>query len=136
MLWLGAGVDAADGELRLERQWLPPFRRTLGLRWNPDRSRGVIEAIRTVHRQMTEITGGTSGPDLGWRLSRHLLTLHPLGGCCMGANAASGVVDHLGGVFGYPHLYVVDGATIPAPIGRNPSHTIAALAERTAAHVQ
>ena len=27
MLWLGAGVDAGDGELRLDRHWLPPFRR-------------------------------------------------------------------------------------------------------------
>ena len=35
MLWLGAGVDAADGELRLDRSWLPPFRRTLDLEWNP-----------------------------------------------------------------------------------------------------
>ena len=33
MLWLGAGVDAADGELRLDRSWLPPFRRTLDLDW-------------------------------------------------------------------------------------------------------
>jgi choline dehydrogenase-like flavoprotein len=35
-------------------------------------------------------------------------------------------------VFGYPNLYVVGGTTVPTPIGRNPSHTIAALAERIA----
>jgi len=64
------------------------------------------------------------------------LTLHPLGGCRMASDADSGVVDHLGRVFGYRNLYVVDGAIIPSPIGRNPSHTIAALAERIAEHVQ
>jgi cholesterol oxidase len=135
MLWLGAGVDAGDGELRLARQWRPPFRRTLDLRWNPDASRGVIEAIRATHAAMTAATGGKLRPDPGWQLLRNLVTLHPLGGCGIGTSAQSGVVDHLGQVFGYPGLHVVDGAIVPAPIGRNPSHTIAALAERVAAHV-
>jgi cholesterol oxidase len=136
MLWLGAGVDAGDGELRLDRSWLPPFRRTLDLRWRADRSRGVVEAIRALHRQMSEATGGRPGADLGWELFQSLLTLHPLGGCRMAATADTGVVNHLGQVFGYPNLYVVDGAIVPVPIGRNPSHTIAALAERIAAHIE
>jgi cholesterol oxidase len=136
MVWLGAGVDAGDGRLRLQRHRLSPSRRELALAWNPERSRGVIDAIVSVHRRMTEATGGRQGPDLGWELFRQLLTLHPLGGCRMAADPQSGVVDHLGRVFGYGNLYVVDGAIVPAPIGRNPSHTIAALAERIAEHVQ
>jgi cholesterol oxidase len=52
----------------------------------------------------------------------------------MGVGPDSAVVNHLGEVFGYPKLYVVDGSILPTPIGRNPSHTIAALAERIAAH--
>lgn len=134
MLWLGAGVDAGDGELRLDRRWLPPFRHDLELDWNPDASKGVVEAIQNVHRQMSEATGGKPGAGLGWQVFRSLLTLHPLGGCAMAATPETGVVDHLGRVFGYPNLYVVDGAIVPTPIGRNPSHTIAALAERIAAH--
>jgi cholesterol oxidase len=135
MLWLGAGVDAADGELRLDRSWLPPFRRSLDLEWSPERSQGVIDAIQTVHRRLTEATGGRPGSDLGWRLFRSLLTIHPLGGCRMAATPESGVVNHLGQVFGYPNLFVVDGAIVPTAIGRNPSQTIAALAEHIAAHV-
>ena len=64
-----------------------------------------------------------------------MVTLHPLGGCKMGATAETGVVNHLGQVFGYQHLYVVDGSIAPTATGRNPSHTIAAMAERIAAHV-
>jgi cholesterol oxidase len=135
MVWLGAGVDAGDGELRLDRTWLPPFRRTLQLRWSAERSRGVIESILAVHLRMTEATGGSPGSDFIWRVFRSLLTLHPLGGCRMATTPERGVVNHLGQVFGYPNLYVVDGAIVPAAIGRNPSHTIAALAERIAAHV-
>jgi hypothetical protein len=45
---------------------------------------------------------------------------------------ANGVVNHRGEVFGYPNLYVADGAIIPEAIGLNPSRTIAALAERIA----
>jgi cholesterol oxidase len=135
MLWLGAGVDAGDGTLTLDRRSLPPFRQQLELDWDPDASTGVIEAIRRTHREMSKATGGKPEGGLGWQVFRNLLTLHPLGGCAMGSTAEGGVVDHLGRVFGYPSLYVVDGAIVPTPIGRNPAHTIAALAERIAAHV-
>jgi cholesterol oxidase len=66
---------------------------------------------------------------------KSLLTLHPLGGCPIGASSSAGVVDHLGRVFGHPNLIVADGAIVPTPTVHNPSHTIAALAERIAAHV-
>jgi cholesterol oxidase len=85
---------------------------------------------------MTDATGGRSGLDLSWRVFESLLTLHPLGGCRMADTGQAGVVNHLGQVFGYPNLYVVDGAIVPTPLGRNPSHTIAALAERIVAHVK
>jgi cholesterol oxidase len=53
----------------------------------------------------------------------------------MGDSVDTGVVNHLGQVFGYPNLIVADGAIVPTSTGRNPSHTIAALAERVAAHI-
>jgi cholesterol oxidase len=51
----------------------------------------------------------------------------------MAEDAARGVTNHAGEVFGYRNLFVADGSVVPEAIGLNPSKTIAALAERTAA---
>ena len=84
---------------------------------------------------MTEATGGRFRvPTPDGRTSGRLY-LAPPRWVPHGVVCGGGVVDHLGQVFGYPDLHVVDGAIVPVPIGRNPSHTIAALAERIAAHV-
>jgi cholesterol oxidase len=57
-------------------------------------------------------------------------TAHVLGGCCMGRDAAEGVIDKDNRVFGYENMYVCDGSMISANPGVNPSLTIVALAER------
>lgn len=57
-------------------------------------------------------------------------TAHILGGCHMGSSADNGVIDTSHQVFGYPGLYVVDGAAVSANVGVNPALTITALAER------
>jgi cholesterol oxidase len=57
-------------------------------------------------------------------------TAHLLGGCCMGQDAATGVIDTRHRVFGYPGLFVIDGSAVSANPGVNPSLTITALAER------
>jgi cholesterol oxidase len=135
MVWLGAGRDAGDGEFRLKRRWLAPWRRTLRLNWDVERSTGVLRAIEAMHTDLTEATGGRPRSLPTWSLFKSLLTLHPLGGCPMDGSTTAGVVDHLGRVHGYRNLFVADGAIVPAPTVRNPSHTIAALAERIAAHL-
>src|SRR5437588_1650217 len=58
------------------------------------------------------------------------ITVHPLGGCSMGRDAAHGVVDSFGQVFGFPGLIIADGSVMPGPVGANPSLTIAAFAVR------
>jgi cholesterol oxidase len=113
-----------------------PNLRNLDLQWNPQHSKGVLAAILDMHRKVTQATGGRLREPPPGGPFENMVTLHPLGGCRMGANLESGVVNHLGQVFGYPQLYVVDGAIAPTATGRNPSHTIAAMAERIAAHVQ
>ena len=136
MVWLGAGMDAGDGQLSLKRRLFLPWLRDLDLQWNPQHSKGVLAAILDMHRKVTQATGGRLREPPPGGPFENMVTLHPLGGCRMGANVESGVVNHLGQVFGYPQLYVVDGAIAPTATGRNPSHTIAAMAERIAAHVQ
>lgn len=68
-----------------------------------------------------------------------LLTVHPLGGCPMGASALEGVVDDCGRVYdaapgklAHEGLVVLDGSIIPGSLGANPALTIAAVAKRAA----
>ena len=135
MVWLSAGQDAGDGQLVLKRRWFMPWKRVLNLLWEVEHSEDVLEAMNEMHRSLTEASGGRARVLPTWSLLKSLVTLHPLGGAPMGASAGTGIVDHLGRVHGYPNLIVADGAIVPTPTVRNPSHTIAALSERIAAHI-
>lgn len=55
---------------------------------------------------------------------------HFMGGVLPGDNAERGVTDPYSRLFGHPGLHVMDGSNIPVNLGRNPSLTIAAMAER------
>ncbi|HQX89594.1 MAG TPA: GMC family oxidoreductase [Moraxellaceae bacterium] len=57
---------------------------------------------------------------------------HPLGTCQMGVNEKFGVTDASLQVFGTEGLYVMDGSSVPGPLGVNPQVTIMALATRGA----
>ena len=57
-------------------------------------------------------------------------TAHILGGCVIGADEKTGVVDKRHRVFGYQNMMVVDGSVVSANPGVNPSLTITAMAER------
>jgi len=132
MPWFAQGIDAGDGRLYLGRTLLSPFKKRLKLDWNVETNAPLFNAISAMHAELSEATNGkplTVGTFL-WRWFKTLVTPHPLGGCNMGTSAQNGVVDHKGEVFGHEGLYVIDGAIVPKPIGRNPTRTIAALAER------
>lgn len=60
-------------------------------------------------------------------------TAHYIGGAVIGLDAQSGVVDPYHRLFGYDGLHVIDGSTIGANLGVNPSLTITAMAERAVA---
>ena len=62
-------------------------------------------------------------------------TAHFLGGCVIGDSPQTGVVDASNRAFGYENLLIVDGSTMPANPGVNPSLTITALAEHAMSRV-
>jgi cholesterol oxidase len=61
------------------------------------------------------------------------VTAHFVGGCPIGADERSGVIDGYHRVYGYDGLHIVDGSAITANLGVNPSLTITAQAERAMA---
>ena len=65
----------------------------------------------------------------------HFSSAHQVGSCRMADAAERGVVDAGGEVFGYPGLFVTDGAAVPSSLAVNTSLTILANAERIAARL-
>ncbi|MEE9383791.1 MAG: GMC family oxidoreductase [Nannocystaceae bacterium] len=130
---------------------------TVRLRWNgravldyPIRP-PLTEAFRAAHVALARLTlaGGaktahsTHTHPLQISTNRHLARLddapygahehyigsaHQMGGCAMGANKATSVVDSELRHHEIPNLFVVDGSVFPTALGVNPSETIYALA--------
>ncbi|MFF8838520.1 GMC oxidoreductase [Streptomyces sp. NPDC015130] len=88
----------------------------------------IPEATRAATLLAEEING-FAGSNIG-ELMGTPLTAHFLGGCPIGADADSGVIDPYHRLFGHPGISVVDGAAVSANLGVNPSLTITAQAER------
>ncbi|WP_456845965.1 FAD-dependent oxidoreductase [Cellulomonas sp. P5_C6] len=88
-----------------------------------------IPAANAAYRRMAAHLGGFAASSLG-EVADVPMTAHFLGGCTIGPSAATGVVDPYHRVHGYPGLHVVDGSTVSANLGVNPSLTITAQAER------
>ncbi len=90
----------------------------------------VIEAGRKVVDRFSEKVKGAPWTGMNDVLFNAPATAHILGGCRIGYDEASGVIDVNHQAFNYPGLYVVDGSVISANLGVNPSLTITAMAER------
>jgi cholesterol oxidase len=88
-----------------------------------------IPEANEVAERVARNYGGIAGGNIG-NLIGSPFTAHFVGGCVIGKDAESGVIDPYHRVWGYPTLHVVDGSTITANLGVNPSLTITAQAER------
>jgi cholesterol oxidase len=114
----------------------------LRIHWPRVGDQPIFEKVNARMEQASDALGGTFIHNPLWSKLLHnsLITVHPLGGCVMGEEAAHGVVNHKGQVFSslegpdvYSNFYVMDGSVVPRPLGVNPLLTISALAERAVA---
>lgn len=86
------------------------------------------EVVRRMAKQVDGIAAGNVFENLDAPITAHFV-----GGCCIGADSSTGVIDAYHRVYGYEGLHIVDGSAITANLGVNPSLTITAQAERAMA---
>jgi cholesterol oxidase len=132
--------DSARGRLVFEDD-------RIVLDWPRLHDEPVYRRVEGAIRALVERNGGTyvSNPLAGSLMGHQPATAHPLGGCVIGHDRNTGVVDHKGRVFDgsrgagstsiHRGLFVMDGSTIPRSLGVNPLLTITALAERAMLHL-
>jgi cholesterol oxidase len=116
----GGTMTLRDGDLELD--------------WTTTSSATYFKRVEDTLGDIAGVLGAIRANTPLW-LFKRVITVHPLGGVPMGAGPDQGVVDGVGEAFGYPGLHVVDGSVMRGPVGPNPSLTIAAFAERAAAHI-
>ncbi len=105
---------------------VPRARVTFGYGAN-DRSM-IDHAVGTMQR-IIEAAGGT--PEFV-----HSDTAHMMGGCRMGNDPSSSVVDAYGQSHDIPNLWICDASTFVTSSGSNPTETVLALALRTADRIK
>mgnify|MGYP006279013549 CR=1 FL=1 len=130
-LWLLVmGGDEADGILSVDEKG------HLQAEWDTETNmpffREIEQTLRDLFQEPPPGIDGNIFLNPTWTTRKHLITVHPLGGCPMGESPETGVVSPTGEVHNYPGLYVMDGSVVPSALGANPSKTIGALAERAA----
>ncbi len=132
LVYLVMASDEGDGKMELAND-------RLEISWAGAGKQPVYDKISNQLLALTQALGGVYTKNPVWTklFSSRLVTVHPLGGCIMGEDAAQGVVNHKGQVFSgnsgndvYEGLYISDGSIVPRPLAINPSLTISALAER------
>ncbi|MFI5932146.1 GMC oxidoreductase [Actinoplanes sp. NPDC051494] len=91
--------------------------------------------VPAAHDVARRVADKIDGVPLGavTELAGRPVTGHFIGGCAIGPDAGTGVVDPYLRLYGHPGLHVIDGSVLTANPGVNPSLTITALAERAVA---
>ncbi len=135
-LYLACGHDDSNG-----RYVYRPGERPR-IEWNLEHASRFQKTITAEMQAYTKLRGGHYIANPRTTVFGHrLIVPHPLGGCPMGHDARTGVVDDLGRVFdasGGVHrgLHVLDGSIVPRSLGATPLLTISALAERASEQIR
>ncbi len=93
-----------------------------------DNDQALEEAAQKVQEDILKAAGATE--TIAVKRYAHLV-----GGCRMGEDEQSGVVDADQRTFAVPNLYITDGSVLPTQGSANPALTIMALAARCADHL-
>lgn len=115
------GVDAMDGTVSIRKG-------RLRIDFDPDNS-PIYAQIKATFRRMSEATGRRIF------YPKDPVTVHALGGACLGRDRDHGVVDGNGEVHDLPGLFVADGSVFPRMPGGPPTLAIAGWAERLGARL-
>lgn len=124
MAMLLMGSDSGTGTLYLDHQG------ELAVSWSNRLNALLYRAQRRVAPTTARHLGARVRLSPLWSLLRTGVTVHSLGGAPTGDSADSSVVDVDGQVHDHPGLFVLDGSSLPGPVGTNPSATILATAEK------
>jgi cholesterol oxidase len=132
--------DSATGRLVLEDD-------RVTVRWPTAKDEPVYRRLDAALEALVGKSGGSyvKNPLAGTVMGQQPATAHPLGGCGIGHERDTGVVNHKCQVFDgratagstdvHDGLYVMDGSVIPRSLGVNPLLTITAFAERAMLHI-
>ena len=112
---------------KLDSYGLPIARRTLT--WGENDMKIFREMQRWSHEILA--AAGSEFHDI----SQEPQPNHELGGCRMGSDPRTSVVNADCRTHDVPNLYVVDGSVFPSASEKNPTHTIMSLAARAADHI-
>jgi choline dehydrogenase-like flavoprotein len=126
----------ADGRVRLDYPIRPAvaeaFRASHEVLARVHLAAGAAEA-RTAHTPPIVVRNGSDLATLhGAAFGAHahpIFTAHQMGGCAMGPDPETSVVDPQLRHHRVPNLFVVDGSVLPTSLGVNPSETLYALAD-------
>lgn len=157
LLLAGMGTDTSDGTIKLQDEWKnDPSRdmnalNVLDVDFDMNKLVPLFNKMRhSMERIAKEIgeNGLSSFSTPLWNpsnINENLtVVLHNLGGCSMGKDRDSGVVNSIGQIYKgngstltetYDDFYVIDGGIVPSSLGINSSLTISALAFRIAEHI-
>jgi len=124
-IFLAMGRDLANGVIELSA-----LTKDLKITWDTPSNLPLYSAESRFSTDIAEAMGGNVAMNPLWKMFHVPVSVHNLGGCLMADSRDGGVTDANGQVFGYPNLFILDGPILPRAIGANPSHTIAAVAER------